>query len=52
MGLAYENVLKSLDVHDAADPLKAVVAKRVIEFAKLGFRDPDAISDAVLKELH
>ena len=52
MGLAYEKVLKSLDMHDAADPRTAVVARKVIEFAKLGFRDPHAISDAVLKEFH
>jgi hypothetical protein len=37
---AFESCLKQLDLTDRDDPLTMLVARRIIEFAKEGERDP------------
>jgi hypothetical protein len=43
MERAFEAALRELDVTDRADPLAEAVAKRIIEFAQRGERDPDRL---------
>jgi hypothetical protein len=52
MGLAYEATLRSLRVTVKGDPLALFVAKRIIGLAGRGMRDPDAMQEAVLRNLH
>jgi hypothetical protein len=49
--LAYEDVLRELQLTDRNDPFTAIVAKAVIEVARLGERDPAEIRNRVLKVL-
>ena len=43
MSAAYEGVCKALSLADRDDPLTALVAKKIIELASRGERDPDLI---------
>jgi hypothetical protein len=48
---AYEGVCAALQLADRSDPLTEVVAKRIIEHARRGERDPVRLRDTVLEEL-
>jgi hypothetical protein len=48
---AFEDVLAVLRLVDRSDPAVTIVAKRTIELAKIGERDPILLRDAVLKSL-
>ena len=48
---AYEGVCAALQLADRTDPLTEVVAKRIIEHARRGERDPSRLCAVVLKEL-
>jgi hypothetical protein len=51
MSAAYEDALRVLRLTDRADPITEVVAKKIIDVAELGERDPARICEAALKEL-
>jgi hypothetical protein len=48
---AYEGVCAALQLADRTDPLAEVVAKKIIEHARRGERDPNRLREIVLKEL-
>ena len=50
MGVAFEMVCAVLRLSDRGDLANEIIAKRVIELAKTGERNPDLLCEAVLKE--
>jgi hypothetical protein len=50
MGLAFEMALASLRF-ECIDPLRETLARKVIELAKAGERDPERLCDGALKDL-
>jgi hypothetical protein len=48
---AYEEACAALHLIDRTDPLAEVVAKKIIEHAQRGERDPNRLREVVLKEL-
>ncbi len=48
---AYEDTLRALGLTDRSDPLTQLVAKKIIEVAQTGVRDPAEISERALKGL-
>jgi len=48
---AFELALSKLELSDRRDPVAVVLAKFIIELAKEGERDPDALCDGALKLL-
>lgn len=48
---AYERTLKALWLVDRNDPITEIVAKKIVELAQRGVRDPAAISQLAIKEL-
>jgi hypothetical protein len=48
---AYEAACASLRLIDRTDPLAEIVAKKIIEHARRGERDPNRLREAVLKEV-
>jgi hypothetical protein len=48
---AFEQALRELRLIDRGDPAVALVARRMIEFAKRGERDPTRLRESVLKSL-
>jgi len=52
MGIAFEMALGSLRATpDHADPVREAVARKIIELAKAGERDPERLCDGALKDL-
>ena len=41
LATAYEDALRALKLNDRDDPITQLVAKRIIEAAQTGLRDPD-----------
>jgi hypothetical protein len=50
MGVAFEMACIALGLTDRGDSANSVVAKRIIELAKAGERNPDLLCEGVLKE--
>jgi hypothetical protein len=50
MGIAFEMALVALRLADRSDLVNGVIAKRIIELAKAGERDPERLCDGALKE--
>jgi len=48
---AFEEACAALRLNDRADPLTEIVAKKIIEHARRGERDPIRLRDIVLSEL-
>ena len=48
---AFQDSLRELRLVDHSDPAVTVVARRIIEFAKRGERDPTRLREAVLNSL-
>jgi hypothetical protein len=48
---AYEGVCAALQLADRTNPLAEVVAKKIIEHARRGERDPNQLRAVVLKEV-
>jgi hypothetical protein len=48
MGIAFEDACRELGLAQREDPLRDLVARQVIEFAKRGERDPEKLKAAVL----
>jgi hypothetical protein len=51
MGLAYEMACVALRLADRNDVANEIVAKKIIELAKAGERDPDIICERALNDL-
>jgi hypothetical protein len=51
MSAAFEATLGKLGLVDRSDPATAAVAKLIIEFAKVGERDPERLCAMVLQQL-
>ena len=51
IGVAFEMALVALRHTDGVDPPRDAVARKIIELAKAGERDPERLCDGVLKEL-
>jgi hypothetical protein len=51
MGVACELALVALRHTDRVDPARDAVARKIIELAKAGERDPERLCEGVLKEL-
>ncbi len=49
--MAYDHLCTALHLIDRDDPLKEIVAKKIIEHAKRGEKDAIALAQLVLKEL-
>jgi hypothetical protein len=50
MGLAFEIARVALRLADRGDLANEIIAKRIIELAKAGERNPDLLCEGVLKE--
>jgi hypothetical protein len=48
---AFDDTVRALNLTDRERPLRMMVAKLIIEFAKEGERDPDRLCDLVVKSL-
>jgi len=51
MGDAFSNALNALKLSDREDPLAELVAKKVIEIARLGERDPKRLCELALRDI-
>ena len=51
MSAAYNGVCKALNLADRNDPLTALVAKKIVELASRGERNPDWMCREALKAL-
>ena len=51
MASAYEGALLDLELKDRNDPLTELIARRVIEYARRGDRDPATLREHVVKDL-
>ena len=50
MGVAFEMARVALRLADRGDLADEIIAKRIIELAKAGERNPDVLCEGVLKE--
>jgi hypothetical protein len=48
---AYEDCLRQLNLTDQPDPITEIVAKKIIEIAQTGVRDPGRLCQLALKEI-
>lgn len=48
MAVAFEKACQSLGLTDTPDPLTDIVARKIIEMAKAGERDPNRLYEAVM----
>jgi len=48
---AYEGCLRILNLSDRSDPITDLIAKKVIEVAQTGMRDPAQIGQLALEEI-
>ena len=51
MTTAFEDVLRAVGLIDRSDPLVESVAKKIVDAAKKGERDPQRLRDQVLMDL-
>ena len=51
MTAAYEDVLRALGLANRTDPITEIVAKKIIEIAQTGERDPLQISARAIADL-
>ena len=48
---AYEQTLRAIGLKDRNDPITEMIAKKIIEIAQTGVRDPAQISILAIKEI-
>ena len=48
---AYEEALRALHISDRDDPVNEVIARRIVEGARAGVRDIDALCQMAIKDL-
>jgi len=51
LSTAYENALRALELTDRSDPITQIIAKRIIEAAQTGMRDPATLCAIAIKDL-
>ena len=51
MGVAFEMARVSLGISSPSDRTNEIIARRIIELAKAGERNPDLLCEGVLKQL-
>ena len=51
LSAAYEDALRALPISDRDDPVNQIVAQRIIEGARAGVRDPNALRQMAVKDL-
>ena len=51
MGVAFEMTRVALGIAERRDDVNEIVAKRIIELAKQGERNPDLLCERVLKDI-
>jgi hypothetical protein len=51
MTTAFEKALRTVGIKDRNDPMAEMIAKKIIEIAQTGVRDPAQISELAIKEL-
>jgi len=51
MATAYENTLRTVRLNEEAGPVNEVIAKKIVEIAQSGERDPARITALALKQL-
>jgi hypothetical protein len=51
MTAAYENTLRALGLVDRRDPVTEIIAKKIIEIARTGERDPQRLSALAIEQL-
>jgi hypothetical protein len=47
----YESALRALELSDRYDPITEIIARRIIEAAQTGLRDPDSLCATAIKDL-
>ena len=47
----FEDTLRTLKLTDRSDPVTSLIAKKIIELARLGERDPARLRQAAMQEL-
>jgi len=52
MAKACEGALVALRLTDRQDPITEIVAKKIVEIAETGERDPARLRDRAVEELH
>lgn len=52
MSMAFDHACRTLGLHERTDPASEAVAKKIIELAQRGVRDPASLSERVLRELN
>jgi len=48
---AYESALRVLELSDRDAPITEIIARRIIEAAQTGLRDPDSLCATAIKDL-
>ena len=48
---AYEQTLRTIGLKDRGDPITEMIAKKIIEIAQTGVRDPAQIAMRAIKEI-
>ena len=48
---AYEEALRTLHISDRDDPINEVIAQRIVEGARAGVLEPDALCKMAVKDL-
>jgi hypothetical protein len=51
MGVAFEMTRAALHLTDRDDPIAGIIARKIIELAKEGERNPDLLCERALKDL-
>jgi hypothetical protein len=51
LAAAYEEALRALHISDRDDPVNEVIARRIIEAARAGVRDINALCQMAIKDL-
>jgi hypothetical protein len=51
MGVAFESTIAALRLADRSDPVVGIVAQKIIDLAKAGEHNPDALCERALAEL-
>jgi hypothetical protein len=51
LAAAYEEALRALHISDRDDPINQVIARRIIERARVGARDPADLCKMAIKDL-
>jgi hypothetical protein len=51
LSAAYEDALRTLHISDRDDPINKIIAQRIIEGARTGVRDPNALCTMAVKDL-